>query len=45
MNYIHINCLNINRELKDEKVYDCKKCNIKMDRDKNASKNILLTNI
>jgi len=35
-------CKNINRELKGEKIYECKKCGLKIDRDINASINIYL---
>ena len=35
------NCLNINRKLGASKIYNCKKCKIEVDRDINASINIL----
>jgi len=38
-------CGEINRELKGREIFDCKKCNIKLDRDASGSRNILLKNI
>ena len=39
------NCGNENKNLGSNKIYDCKKCNKKYDRDINASKNMLLKGI
>ena len=37
-------CGNIDNKLGSKKIYDCRKCGVKMDRDVNASRNILLKN-
>jgi len=38
-------CGNIKKELKGEDVYECKKCGLKIDRDTNGARNIMLRNI
>ena len=35
-------CGNYNDKLKGEKIYNCSKCSIKIDRDINACRNILI---
>ena len=39
------NCGNYNDKLKGEKIYNCKKCNISMDRDLNACRNIFMRSL
>ena len=39
------NCGNVNEELGSSKTYNCEKCKIRIDRDANGSRNILLKNI
>jgi IS605 OrfB family transposase len=38
-------CGNLNKDLKGEKIYNCKKCNISINRDYNGSRNIFLKSI
>jgi putative transposase len=38
-------CGNIDWKLKGGKVYKCKKCRVKLDRDANGARNILLRNL
>lgn len=37
-------CGNINKDLKDEKIYNCSKCGMYKDRDINAARNIFIKN-
>lgn len=37
------NCANYNKYLGSNKIYNCKNCHIILDRDVNASRNILMT--
>lgn len=39
------NCGNIDHKLKDNKIYECKKCKIKIDRDCNGSRGITIKGI
>ncbi len=39
------NCGHIHKSLKDKKIYTCKECNLNLDRDLNAARNIFMKNI
>jgi transposase len=39
------NCGHIDKNLKDKKIYSCKQCNLVIDRDLNAARNIFIKNV